>query len=125
MLYKKRHKILFYLSKAKMEYLERMKAIQNGILNFLDDENDQNLEDLVALFNYQKTQNDVHELKSILSLICKIIQNHHRDSFFSRKSKKSLKDLKQKSNKAFQISKFLIFSKKTKEHFYFLLMKIL
>ena len=65
-----------------MEYLEKMKTIQNAILEYLDDEREQILDELSSLLNDQK---DIHELKSILYLISKICQNHHHGLSFLTK----------------------------------------
>ena len=51
--------------KAEMEYLQKMKDIQNNILEFLDsDEEDQKLFDnLKKLLTFQQEEFDFHELK--------------------------------------------------------------
>ena len=77
-----------------MEYIEKMKTIQNAILECLDDESDKILDKLTELLNNQKNLKDVHELKSILYLILNIFQNHHRGPFFFDKIKAIINILK-------------------------------
>ncbi|KAK8896774.1 hypothetical protein M9Y10_014691 [Tritrichomonas musculus] len=81
-----------------MEYLEKMKTIQNAILEYLDDEREQIFDELSSLLNDQK---DIHELKSILYLISKICQNHHHGPFFFNKIKTILNILKMEVNQCF------------------------
>ena len=78
-----------------MEYLTRMKTIQDNILGFLDAEEDQCFfDDLSKLLSTQQNQTDKHELKSILYLISKISDNHHRTPFFFEKIKRIFNLLK-------------------------------
>ena len=86
-----------------MEYLQKMKDIQNIILEFLDnDEEDQKLfDDLKNLLTFQQDELDAHELKSILYLISTISTNHHRTQFFFDKIKKIIIFLKNEIKKSF------------------------
>lgn len=70
-----------------MDYMKRMREIQDQILEFLDDiESDQQKFDrLSTLLISIKTKNDKYELKSLLYLISKITKNHFRcPAFFDR-----------------------------------------
>ena len=84
-----------------MEYLEKMKTIQNAILEYLDDEREQILDELSLLLKDQKNRQDIHELKTILYLISKIFQNYHRGPLFFDKIKTILNILKTEINQKF------------------------
>lgn len=76
-----------------MEFLEKMSAVQNHILEFLDND-DSNFDELSQLLTYQPDQFDIQELKSVLYLISKISKNHHRGRFFLDKIKRIIIHLK-------------------------------
>ena len=80
-----------------------MKAIQDSILEYLDNEdnNEQYFDDLRSLLNFQQSQFDIHELKSILCLISNISKYHHRKSFFFDKIKQIILLLKKEIKQAF------------------------
>ena len=78
-----------------------MKTVQEAILESLNDENDQLLADLLNILEEQKKRNNSQELKSILYLISKIVQNHHRNIFFLDKIKKILDILKPEIKQTF------------------------
>lgn len=65
-----------------MEYLEKMKKIQNFILDYLDNEDDEEEKRNYVDFYIKQNQPDIQDLKSILYLISKISKNHHRKPFF-------------------------------------------
>ena len=67
-----------------MEYLKKMKAIQENIIQFLDEEEDEQNSVFVdeLLKEFQQNQLDKQELKSVLHSISEISENHHRTSFF-------------------------------------------
>ncbi|KAK8865550.1 hypothetical protein M9Y10_011106 [Tritrichomonas musculus] len=81
-----------------------MKAIQNAVLEFIDNENERSFDDIVSLLDYQKTHKDAHELKSILYLISKISENHHRVPSFFEKIQKILDYLKPDIKQSFSNS---------------------
>lgn len=58
------------------QYIDEMKELQEHVLNYLNDE--ENIYDLTSSFNDYKISNDKHLLKSILHLLVKIANNHHR-----------------------------------------------
>ena len=68
-------------------YLDAMKDIQENILNFLDEEDnsEENFIILESKFNDKKIKDHSYELLSLLHLISKIGNNHHRfPNFFSK-----------------------------------------
>ena len=68
-------------------YLDKMKAIQGNLLQFLDDSSnsEENYQNLIKIFEDQKIQESQHELKSVLHLITRIANEHHRSpNFFSK-----------------------------------------
>ena len=68
-------------------YYEKNEKLQQGILDFLDDNNnmEENYQNLQAMFDHQHIKEDIHELKLFLYLINKISKNHHRSpNFFSK-----------------------------------------
>ena len=70
-----------------MEYLNKMKEIQNHILEFLDSETEDqpNFDNLSQIIKSQTSHLEVQELKSFLNIILKIVENHHRSPFFFEK----------------------------------------
>ena len=96
-----------------MEYLEKMKTIQNQILEFLDDqESTENFDDFSSFLDFQQNQIDIQELKSILRIIYKIAKNHHRGPFFFEKIKKIIIHFKKEIKQAFSnIEIFNLFKK--------------
>ena len=90
-----------------MEYLKKMKAIQNNILEFLyDDEESQELfVDLSKLLNFQQDSPNINELESILFLISIISKDHHRKPFFFDRIKKIILLLKNEIKQTFSNTK--------------------
>ena len=74
------------------EYIERMKTIQNKILNFLDNTQDieEHYQNLNKLFEDSKIRNNKHLLKTVLYIIANISNNHHRYPEFFEKLEKIL-----------------------------------
>ena len=69
------------------EFLDKNKEIQDELLDFIrNDENDTlNFESLQTLFNDFNIRNDKHDLTTLLHLLAKISNNHHRGpSFFDK-----------------------------------------
>lgn len=69
------------------EYLGNMTKIQENILSFIDneDDNEENYQNIIKLFDDQKILNNPFEMKLILLLISKISNNHYRTlDFFSK-----------------------------------------
>ena len=86
-----------------MEYLKKMKTIQNTMLEFLDDEeeNQELFDDLSKLLNFQQEFPDINELKKILYLIYGISRDHQRKPFFFDKIKKIILLLKNEIKQTF------------------------
>lgn len=69
------------------EYINKMKEIEENILQFLDNEvaNDANLESISSLLDNSQIKDDKYKLKGVLRLISHISNNYHRSkSFFSK-----------------------------------------
>ena len=99
-----------------MEYLNRMKAVQTLILEFLDNEEEDKakFDELTKLLNFQQTQPDTQELKSILHLTSKIAENHYRNPLFFDKIKKIITYLKKEIKQTFSNIEIYNFYKKNK-----------
>ena len=82
----------------KQEYLDEMKKIQENILYFIEneEEDDGNFQNFIQIINDFKICDNQHKLKSVLYLITNISQNHHRGPNFSQKIKQILNFLKDK-----------------------------
>lgn len=102
--------------------VEKMKKIQNDLLEFLEDESDseEKYENFIDLLSTQRIINNRYEFKSLLQLINSIGDNHYRDRIFIFKIERLLRHLRMKSNNIFQIPKYSKFSQATRESFYFL-----
>ena len=75
------------MSKGVSEYLQNIENIQENILIFIENEDNQeeNYQNLIQLFNDQKILDSPSEIKLILTLISKISDNHYRlPNFFSK-----------------------------------------
>ena len=72
--------------------IDLKKTIQSNLLEFIDDESsiEENYHNLITLFNVQKIQENPDELQSVLYLILKIANNHHRSPTFFSKIEKIL-----------------------------------
>ena len=81
------------------QYLAQIKEIQKAILVFLEDENPDNIQYLIKLFDDTQICNSKHNLKSLFYLILKISNQHHRTTIFFIKIEKILlffkKEMKQ------------------------------
>lgn len=66
------------------DYLEKFRNIQNNLLDLLDDEEhvEENWNNLILLFNEQKIGENRDYLSSLLRLIVKISDHHHRQQNF-------------------------------------------
>lgn len=69
------------------EYIEKMKNIQCNILEYIEDDVniEENFQNLIKLFKDQNIRTNQHDIKSILYILCKIANNHRRNSLFSPK----------------------------------------
>lgn len=69
------------------EYIERMKTIQNKILEFIDQGQDveEHYQNLINLFQDLQIRSNKYRLKTILYILSNISNNHHRyPEFFSK-----------------------------------------
>lgn len=65
------------------EYLENIKKIQKSLLEYLDEEgDDDSYRSVCQIFNDQIKRNNKYEIKETLQLILNIIDNHHRSTSF-------------------------------------------
>ena len=87
-----------------MEYLKRMQKLNDFILEYLDNKDSKNLDDLAEIISFPDNQLKIYELKSILFLISKISENHHRNTFFYEKIQKIINLLKQEIKQTFSNS---------------------
>lgn len=88
------------------EYLEKIKSMQCKILDYLDsnNNNEENFQNLVELFDKHKIRENKHELKILLILLSKISSHHYRYLDFFNKIEKILllfkDEIKQTQSKA-------------------------
>ena len=82
---------MIFFSKVKkmrtQNYIEKMKNIQANLLTFIDNEDnvEENHQNLLKLFDDYKIRGDRYDLKSILHLLSKIVDNHYRcPNFFDK-----------------------------------------
>lgn len=75
--------ILYKIS--TQEYLEEMKGIQKVLINFLEDENEDSFDQLNIIFDKFKNSDSKPKKTSILHLLVKIANNHHRTKGFNDK----------------------------------------
>ena len=73
-------------------YLEKMAKIHTHLLNFLDDErnDDVNYQILIDIFSEMKIHDNRNEIKSLLYLLLKLSTNHHRSILFFNKIERIL-----------------------------------
>lgn len=92
------------------EPLEKMKNIQQTLLNFLDDEtNDEiNFQNLINYFDEQKISENEILFNNVLTMISKISYNHHRNQYFIIKIEQILKSYEGKMKQYF--TNFYIFN---------------
>lgn len=101
-----------------MEYLEKMRTIQNSILEFLDNEGEeQNNDDIAKILSFQQDKVNIEELKSLMYLISRISKNHHRKPLLFDKIRKILIFLKEVIKQSFSNTEIYNFSKRTKGFF--------
>lgn len=104
-----------------VKHLEKMKKIQVDLLNFLENEENQD-DDLTIekdFFDELKIIDNKHEFKLFLYLLSKIYKNHNRTVTFSRKIHHILKFFKNDIKKYFSNTEIFHIFKKTKKCFYF------
>lgn len=88
------------------EVIKKMKSIQNSLLEFLEDEtnNEENYENVKKFLTEQKMTKGKQELKSVLRLITHIGSNHRRTHNFMKKVEQIYSGLKNSITKHFSNS---------------------
>lgn len=105
------------------KYLEKMKAVQNSLLTFI--QKDENVQDNYLnfdhLFEHYNIRDDPYELESVLYILSKIADNHHRKPDFFKKIEHVLHIFKNEIKKNFSNSQIFNIFKSNKEILRFLL----
>ena len=104
-------------------FVEKMKSIQNSLLEFLEDESDgdDKYENFINLVSTQQIINDEHEFNALLRLINSIVNNHYRSRNFISKVERVLRQFKQGLQKYFSNSEIFNIFKDNKRILLFLL----
>ena len=78
-------------------YVDKLKYLQHTILKYLDTPGDSesDYQDIIQYFEEQKIHQNRNELESILRLLLKISNDHHRHSTIFAKIEKILKFFKE------------------------------
>ena len=81
------------MSKIPQKYLDMMSKIQDNLLEFIDDEanEEENFQNLTFLFNEQKIRENINYLKSLLHLLVNVANNHFRGTNFFDKIEKIIR----------------------------------
>lgn len=108
---------------AVKEYFEKMMTFHKCILEYLEqeDDNEENYQNLINLFEDQKVSKNHYEMKAILSLLSKIIDYHHHESGFFPKIEQILLFFKKDLKKYFSQSEILNLFKNNKRVVLFLI----
>ncbi|KAK8853809.1 hypothetical protein M9Y10_016352 [Tritrichomonas musculus] len=110
------------------EYLDMMKDIQENILNLLEAESktEENFHILKDKFNNTKISDSQYGLLSLLHLISKIMNNHHRFPNFFSKIERILQFFKEDIKKYFSNSEiFNIFKSNKRIHLFLIEQQII
>ena len=104
-------------------FVEKMKSIQNSLLEFLEEESDgdDKYENFINLVSTQQIINDEHEFNALLRLINSIVNNHYRSRNFISKVERVLRQFKQGLQKYFSNSEIFNIFKDNKRILLFLL----
>lgn len=105
------------------KYLEKMKIIQENLLDYLDNEedSDENFEKFQKIYNDQNIYDNKHELKLILYLLSNLSNNHHRTPHFYDKIDRILKDFQGNIKKFYINSEIFNIFKNNKRNLLFLI----
>ena len=108
---------------ASETFVDKMKSIQNSLLEFLEEESDgdDKYENFINLVSTQQIINDEHEFKALLRLINRIVNNHYRSRNFISKVERVLRQFKQGLQKYFSNSEIFNIFKDNKRILLFLL----
>ncbi|KAK8892318.1 hypothetical protein M9Y10_029544 [Tritrichomonas musculus] len=77
-------------------YFDKMKEIHNNLLSGFDDPDEEKIEDMIQIFPDCQNSIDCHILKSILHMIVKMSNHHHRTPSFFIKIEQILQFFKEK-----------------------------
>ena len=104
-------------------FVDKMKSIQNSLLEFLEDESDteDKYDNFINLVSKQQLINEEHVFKALLQLIVSIVNNHHRFVNFICKFERFLRGIKQDVQKYFSNSEIFNIFKDNKRMLLFLL----
>ena len=107
------------------EYFTKMKSIEEKLLNFLDqiDDEEENYANFINIIIDENILKKPHDFKIILYLINKITNNHHRLPNLYNKIEQILKTYKEEITLFFKTKKYSKSSNRTNEFFYFLMKK--
>lgn len=85
------------------KYLEKMKSIQNCLLEFLDNEDnvEEKFQNLITLIQNHKIKENRYDLRSIFHLLVKISTNHYRSIHFFDKIWQILQHFKEEIKQTF------------------------
>ena len=104
-------------------YVDKMKSIQNSLLEFLEEESDaeDKYNNFINIVSTQQIINEEHEFKALLKLIGNIGNDHHRAPNFICKLERLLRHFKQGLQKYFSNSEIFKIFKYNKRILLFLL----
>ena len=102
------------------EYIEKKKELQEELITFLDNQNneEENFTNLMNLIQDQQLQTDKHEMKIFLHIINQISNHHHRYFHFIEKIEKIIKTFQEKIQKEFTKYELFQIFKLNKRFFY-------
>ena len=106
-------------------YLDKMKDIQENVLNFIEDESnsDANYNSLVRLLSNLLNQYGDQQLKPILYIILKVSNNHRRSPTFFPKIERIILYFKDKIKQTFSNQEIFDFIKSSKRIILFFIRK--
>ena len=119
----KSHNFLFLLMTSFKKLMQKMKEIQNTLLEFLEDEteSEEKYETFVNLVEMQKIKEDKEEFKALLRLINIIGNDHHRCVNFNKKIDLILEHFRNDIQKHFSNSKIFDIFRNNKRILLFLI----
>ena len=110
------------------EYFEKKKELQEKLIKFLDNQNDEeeNYSNLINLIQDQQLHTDKHEMKIFLYIINQISNHHHRHFHFIEKIEKIIKTFQDQIQREFtKYELFQIFKLNKRILLYLILEKII
>lgn len=103
--------------------IAKMKKIQDALLKFLEEESndEENYQNFKTILSNQKISESKYKLKSVLRLISKIGNHHHRTSNFIKKNEQILTEMKKEIKKRLSNSEIFKIFKNSKITLLFLI----